>query len=196
MHNELSKYIPNNSISKIAKWIEILQIDLKFVKPRITKLGDFKYSYKNGLQITINNNLNLYQTLITLVHEIAHAFVYKKYGAKIKAHGKEWKEMYKALMLNFLKPDVFPSDILSCLSLHIINPSASSNSDTDLVLILRKYDDENHYNISQIDFGQKFNFSGKIFVKEEKLRKRFKCLNTQNQRYYLFNPTTKIKIFK
>ena len=99
-------------------------------------------------------------------------------------------------MLNFLKLDVFPSDILSCLSLHIINPSASSNSDTDLVLILRKYDDENHPNISQIDFGQKFNFSGKIFVKEEKLRKRFKCLNTQNQRYYLFNPTTKIKIFK
>ena len=196
MYNELSKYIPKNSISRIAKWIEILQIDLKFVKTRTTKLGDFKYSNKNGLQITINNDLNLYQTLITLVHEIAHAFVYKKYGSKIKAHGKEWKEMYKALMLNFLKPDVFPCDILSCLSLHIINPSASSNSDTDLVLILRKYDDENHYNISQIDFGQKFNFSGKIFVKEEKLRKRFKCLNTQNHRYYLFNPTTKIKIFK
>ena len=119
-----------------------------------------------------------------------------KIWVKNKGHGREWKEMYKALMLNFLKPNIFPSDILSCLSLHIINPSASSNSDTDLVLILRKYDDENHCNISQIDFGQKFNFSGKIFVKKEKLRKRFKCLNTQNQRYYLFNPTTKIKIFK
>ena len=196
MHNELSKYIPKNSISRIAKWIEILQIDLKFVKTRSTKLGDFKYNNTNGLQITINNDLNFYQTLITLVHEIAHAFVYKKYGSKIKAHGKEWKEMYRALMLNFLKPDIFPSDILSCLSLHMINPSASSNSDTDLVLILRKYDDENHYNISQIDFGEKFNFSGQIFVKEEKLRKRFKCLNTQNHKYYLFNPTTKIKIFK
>ena len=196
MHNELSQYIPENSISRIIKWIEMLKIELKFVKPRTTKLGDFRYSFKNGLQITINNDLNLYQTLITLVHEIAHAFVYKKYGLKIKAHGKEWKEMYKALMLNFLKPDVFPSDILSCLSSHIINPSASTSSDTDLVLILRKYDDENHYNISQIDFGQKFNFSGKIFVKKEKLRKRFKCLNTENQRYYLFNPTTKIKIVK
>ena len=46
MHNELSKYIPKNSIYRIAKWIEILQIDLKFVKPRITKLGDFRYNYK------------------------------------------------------------------------------------------------------------------------------------------------------
>ena len=196
MYNELSKYIPKNSISRIAKWIEILQIDLKFVKPRITKLGDFRYNYKNGLQITVNNDLNPYQTLITLVHEIAHAFVYKKFGSKVKAHGKEWKEMYKALMLNFLKPNIFPSDILSCLSLHIINPSASSNSDSDLVLILRKYDDKNHCNISQIDFGEKFYFSSKIFIKEEKLRKRFKCFNTENQRYYLFNPTTKIKIFK
>ena len=196
MYNELSRYLPEDSIPRIIKWIESLQIDLKFVKPRITKLGDFRYSYKNGLQITINNDLNPYQTLITTVHEIAHAFVYKKFGSKVKAHGKEWKEMYKILMLNFLKPNIFPSDILSCLSLHIINPSASSNSDTDLVLILRKYDDENYSIISQIEFGEKFNFSGKIFVKEEKLRKRFKCLNTQNQRYYLFNPTTKIKIFK
>ncbi len=196
MYNELSRSLPKDSIFRIIKWIESLQIDLKFVKPRITKLGDFRYNYKNGFQITINNDLNPYQTLITTVHEIAHAFIYKKFGSKVKAHGKEWKEMYKILMLNFLKPNIFPSDILSCLSLHIINPSASSNSDTDLVLILRKYDDENYYNISQIEFGEKFNFSGKIFVKEEKLRKRFKCLNTQNQRYYLFNPTTKIKIFK
>ena len=196
MYNELSRYLPKDSIFRIITWIERLQIDLKFVKPRNTKLGDFRYNYKNVLKITINNDLNPYQTLITTVHEIAHAFVYKKFGSKVKAHGKEWKEMYKNLMLNFLKPNIFPSDILSSLSLHIINPSASSNSDIDLVLILRKYDDENHCNISQIDFGQKFNFSGKIFVKKEKLRKRFKCLNTQNQRYYLFNPTTKIKIFK
>ena len=196
MYNELSRYLPEDSIFRIIKWIESLQIDLKFVKPRVTKLGDFRYNYKKGLQITINNDLNPYQTLITTVHEIAHAFVYKKFGSKVKAHGKEWKEMYKALMLNFLKPNIFPSDILSCLSLHIINPSASSNSDADLVLILRKYDDKNHYNISQIDFGEKFYFSGKIFIKEEKLRKRFKCLNTQNQRYYLFNPTTIIKLFK
>lgn len=196
MYNELSRYLPEDSIFRIIKWIESLQIDLKFVKPRITKLGDFRYNYKNGLQITINNDLNPYQALITLVHEIAHAFVYKKYGSKIKAHGKEWKAMYKDLMINFLKPDIFPRDILSCLSLHIINPPASSNSDSDLVLILRKYDHKNHYNISQIEFGEKFNFSGKIFIKEEKLRKRFKCLNTQNQRYYLFNPTTIIKIYK
>ena len=196
MYNELSRHLPKDSIFRIIKWIESLQIDLKFVKPRITKLGDFRYNYKNGLQITINNDLNPYQALITTVHEIAHAFVYKKFGSNVKAHGKEWKEMYKGLMLNFLKPNIFPSDILSCLSSHIINPFASSNSDTELVLILRKYDDENHHNISQIDFGEKFNFSGKIFVKVEKLRKRFKCLNTQNQRYYLFNPTTKIKILK
>ena len=194
MYNELSKYIPKNSIPRIAKWIEILQIDLKFVKPRITKLGDFRYNYKNRLQITINNNLNLYQTLITLVHEIAHAFVYKKYGPKIKGHGKEWKAMYKDLMINFLKPDIFPSDILSCLSLHIINPAASSNSDTDLVLILRKYDDNNHYNISQIDFKNLIFLEN--ICEKRKIKKRFKCLNTQNQRYYLFNPTTKIKNIK
>ena len=46
MYNELSRYIPKDSIFRIITWIERLQIDLKFVKPRNTKLGDFKYSYK------------------------------------------------------------------------------------------------------------------------------------------------------
>ena len=49
--------------------------------------------------------------------------------------------------------------------------------------------------MSQIDFDKNLIFLENICEKR-KIKKRFKCLNTQNQRYYLFNPTTKIKIFK
>ena len=89
MFPDLSLYIPKESIPLISKWINELDISLKFVLPRNTKLGDYRYDNKKGNQITINNDLNPYATLITLTHEIAHAFVFKRYGANHQPHGKE-----------------------------------------------------------------------------------------------------------
>ena len=92
MLSDLSLYIPKKSVPLISKWIDELDTSLKFVLPRNTKLGDYKYDNKKGSQITINNDLNQYATLITLTHEIAHAFVLKKYGSNHQPHGKEWKK--------------------------------------------------------------------------------------------------------
>ena len=194
MFSNLSLYIPKESIPLISKWIYELNISLKFVLPRNTKLGDYKYDNKNGNQITINNDLNAYATLITLTHEIAHAFVFKRYGSNHQPHGKEWKKMYKSLMLNFLKPEIFPHNILAALSAHMINPSASSSNDINLILSLREYDSKKSLTIDQIKLGEKFLYSGRLFVKHSYLRKRIKSLEVKSQKIYLFNPITKIEI--
>ena len=73
-----NKYIPLQSISQIEFWVKDLDVDIKVVRSRKTKLGDFKV--QNGkMSISINCNLNQYAFLITLTHELAHAFIYKKY---------------------------------------------------------------------------------------------------------------------
>ena len=194
MFPDLSLYIPEESIPLIRKWINELDISLKFVLPRNTKLGDYKYDNKNGNQITINNDLNSYATLITLTHEIAHAFVFKRYGSNHQPHGIEWKKMYKSLMLNFLKPKIFPHNILAALSAHMINPSASSSKDVNLILSLRECDFKKSLTIDEIKLGEKFLYSGRLFVKHSYLRKRIKSLEIKSQKIYLFNPITKIEI--
>ena len=192
----LQNKIPKDSISLISKWIKELNIKLKFVNKRLTKLGDFRYDTENGFTITINNNLNQYSSLITLTHEIAHAFVFSKYGNNIKPHGREWKLIYKKLIINFLHPKIFPNDVLSPLSLYMINPSASTANNLDLVMSLRNYDTEIKPTVSQIDIGERFLYSNKVFVKEELLRKRIKCREIDRNKFYLFNPLTEIKIIK
>ena len=194
MFSNLSFYIPKESIYLISKWIDELDISLKFVLPRNTKLGDYKYDNMKGSQISINNDLNQYATLMTLTHEIAHAFVFKRYGPHHQPHGKEWKKMYKSLMLNFLKPKIFPRNILTSLSAHMINPSASSSNDINLILSLREYDSKKTLTIDQIKLGEKFLYSGRLFVKHSYLRKRIKSLEIKSQKIYLFNPVTKIEI--
>ena len=192
MSTSLIKFIPKNSIQLIEKWINKLNIDLKFVNPRKTKLGDFRFDNINGYQITVNNDLNIFSSLITLTHEIAHAFVYNKYQNKVKPHGEEWKESYKSLMLNFFSLDIFPEDILSSLAKYLINPSASTSNDINLSLILRKYDINKSLTVNDVELGEKFIYSNKNFVKVKKLRKRIKCYDEKNKKFYLFNPITKI----
>ena len=192
MSTSLIKFIPKNSIQLIEKWINKLNIDLKFVNPRKTKLGDFRFDKINGYQITINNDLNMFSSLITLTHEIAHAFVHKKHQNGVSPHGKEWKDKYKSLMLNFFYLEIFPEDIFSSLAKHLISPPASTSYDINLSLILRKYDVNKSLTVNDIQFGEKFVYSSKIFVKVRKLRKRIKCYNEKNKKFYLFNPLAKI----
>ena len=103
------------------------------------------------------------------------------------------EKMYKSLMLNFLKPKIFPYNILPALSAHMINPSASSSNDINLILSLREYDSKKSLTIDQIKLGEKL-YSGRLFVKHSYLRKRIKSLEVKSQKIYLFNPITKIEI--
>ena len=97
-------------------------------------------------------------------------------------------------MLNFLTPQIFPQNILVSLSAHMIKPTASSSNDINLILSLREYDSEKSLTIDQIKLGEKFLYSGRLFVKHSYLRKRIKSLDIKSQKIYLFNPITKIEI--
>lgn len=189
MYN-LSKFIPSKSYLKICQWIQELDITIKLSKPRKTKIGDFKVVNGNFI-ISINNDLNQYSFLITLVHELAHAYVYKDYKNNVQPHGLEWKQIFKDMLLNFITPDYFPEDILEVLSLYVINPKASTFSDYKLVSALRKYDKKKHKILSELESGSVFHVlsnSKKIFIKGVRIRKRFECVEKKTNRKYLFHP--------
>jgi hypothetical protein len=189
---DFKNYIPHLAFPIITKWINEININVKFVNYRKTKLGDYRFR-NNQHFITVNNNLNKYAALITLTHEIAHAFTFAEFGKTIKPHSNQWKENFKKLMLNFFDYNIFPDEVLCALSRHLINPSASTTNDEFLSLTLRKYDSEISLSISEINYGDEFTYSGKKYIKYQKMRKRIKCLNLDNNRIYLFNPITQIK---
>ena len=104
----LAKYIPAKSIEVIAQWIYHFNFKLKIKKSRTTKYGDYRPPMKNtNHQITINNDLNEYAFLITLIHEIAHLSNWEKHKSKVKPHGEEWKSEFKTLMDHFLNEEVY-----------------------------------------------------------------------------------------
>jgi SprT protein len=185
-------FVAKDSITLLECWIEELNVQVIISKPRKTKLGDFKVVNRR-MVISINNNLNKYSFLITIIHELAHAFVFKKYKNSVKPHGRIWQEIYKSMMLNFLSPTFFPEDILKVLSTHIILPKASTFSDVELVKVLKKYNDVISLTVSDIEIGKPFKLSnGKSFIKGVKLRKRFRCVEQQTNKVYLFHPFAEV----
>ena len=188
--NTFHSFVPPESSVTLQAWIDELCVDLMIVSPRRTKLGDFS-ARKGILYISVNNNLNPYSFLITLTHELAHAFVYTKHSNKVLPHGEQWKATFKAMLLNFLH--LFPEDINKVLSLYLLNPKASTFTDVRLSTVLRKYDKQKGITITDILEGDKFSTSnGKEFQKGKKLRKRFTCKEKDTNRVYLFHPLTEV----
>lgn len=191
----LSKYIPENAVEIIYSWIMQYKFHLRISRSRATKLGDYRPPVrKHTHKISINYNLNKYAFLITLVHEIAHLIVWDKYKKSVKPHGKEWKTEFKYLMSNFFENKIFPKDLSDALLVYLENAFASSVSDLDLTRILNNYNNKSDFILLE-ELPQNTVFkihNGRIFKKQEKLRKRYRCLCLENKKEYLFNPLAQV----
>lgn len=193
---ELFQYIPENSHAYIAQLIKNDHLVINIKNERKTRHGDYKQLSTNQYQITINNNLNQYRFLITLVHEIAHFEAYQKYKRFIKPHGNEWKHTFQRLMLPLINPDVFPSDVLPLLANHFRNPKASSDTDVQLSQALRRYDLVNNKTyIHELQLGTRFKIhNGRAFKRGQKRTKRYECLEISSGKLYLFNANAEVDI--
>ncbi|MDG1110179.1 MAG: SprT-like domain-containing protein [Polaribacter sp.] len=185
--------MPEKAIPFVQFLIDEHHFTLKTVTQRQTKHGDFRQLPSGRFQITVNNNLNKHQFLLTLVHEIAHHVTHQKFG-RVQPHGQEWKTVFQHLMLPFLRPDIYPEKILSLLAKYLQNAKASTDSDVKLSLALKgNRAEKGKYFIFDLDFGNVFSFKDILYKKGNKRRTRYECLNLKNKKVYLFNQNVEVK---
>lgn len=194
----LEKYIPEPAVVPVFELIKSNNIYFKIVNERVTRHGDYRKMPNGQHQITVNGTLNIYRFLITLIHEIAHLEAFRRYGTSIKPHGLEWKRTFQELMLPFLRPEVFPAQLLPLLARHFRNPKASSDTDTKLSLALKQFDPKNGKNyIFELPFGAHFRlYNGRIFKRGSQRVKRFECVEIKTGKTYLFNPNAEVELLE
>ena len=115
---------------------------------------------------------------------------------RIKPHGKEWKQTFQHLMLPFLCPEIFPSELLPLLANHFKNPKASSDTDTQLTLALKQFNEDNDKTyVFELLLNQTFKlYNGKVFKRGNKRRKRYECVEVKSGKLYLFNPNAEVEV--
>jgi len=99
-------------------------------------------------------------------------------------------------MLPFINPNVFPLELLPLLAKHFKNPKASSDTDTQLALALKQFDEPNDKTfVFEIPLGQTFKlYNGRMFKKGKKRVKRYECLEISTGKMYLFNPNAEVEL--
>lgn len=192
------KYIPEEAVRSVKLLFKGEDVIVIVKKERKTRFGDYRMLPNGGHQITINDSLNPYRFLITLVHEFSHYKAYRKFGAKIKPHGKEWKATFKYFMLPFLNPSIFPLELLPILANHLKNPKASTATDVKLLLALKQYDANTNKNyIFEVPYGSLFTLKDGRTFKMGKCRvKRYECTDISNGMLYLISPHAEVDIYK
>jgi len=191
----LIKYIPEASIDYICDITANYKLSIKITNPRKSKLGDYRSPIKDNIhQITINNNLNKYAFLITLLHEIAHLLNWQKHKNKVSPHGKEWQNEFKKLLSDMVFFNIFPDDIKNALIICFFKKTNFSNSlCLPLDNALRNYSEIKFTRLIDVPNCNTFTLTnGQTFIKIEKLRKRFKCKDIKTGKLYLVNPLAKI----
>lgn len=198
MQDNLITQVPEEAIPLLEKLLANESLVVNVKNERKTRHGDYRRLPNGCHQITINNNLNRYRFLITLIHEIAHFEAYQQYGKFIKPHGIEWKRTFQHLMLPFIQPSIFSSELLPLLAKHFKNPKASSDTDAALAVALKRYDAPNDKTfIFEIPEGKNFKlYNERIFQKGKKRRKRFECVEVKTGKLYLFNPNAEVELIE
>lgn len=159
----------------------------KLRRARQSKVGDFSCKHGQTPQITVNEDLHPYLFLITYVHEVAHLHVHEQYGHKVEAHGEEWKSKFRELLIPVMNTEVFPEKLLKGLKRHMVNPKASTFSDTGMTELLRDADPKwsRATLLSEIPEGSLFGLHGRWFRKGALQRTRVLCLELKTRRKYL-----------
>ena len=200
LSQKIERFVPSGYALVLAEYIINHKIRFKVVKPRATKLGDYRAPFGDQKRhiITINSDLNKFSFLITALHEIAHLHNYVEHGRKVAPHGVEWKNAFAKLLHPLLVDETMPHDVKLALRNTVKNVKASSCSDTALSRVLQRYDTQkdNSIALENLKLGASFALKGNSFQKGEKRRTRYLCIDTSSQKQYLVHALAMVEIIE
>ena len=160
---------------------------VRLARPRRTKLGDHRPPGRGRGEhrISINDDLNPYAFLTTLLHEIAHVATWERherhrprYGRRVRPHGPEWQAEFAGLVEPVVALGVLPDDVTAALGRTLVRPAAATCSDRELLLALGRYDQvaPGLVRVEEIATGGWFRLaSGAMFRAGRTLRTRRQC---------------------
>ena len=183
-YDTVRKHLPSSTWKYVLDLLQGYPVVVQVVPHRVTKLGDYRPPRLGEFwhRITVNEDLNVYAFLVTLLHEIAHlrvAAMQLKGTKKYKPHGIEWKKEFTKLVEPIIEGSMVPRDLCVALAATLQRPRAATCSDRLLTLALSQYDQivDNCVHVDQLEVGSCFQLQdGRQFILGDRVRSRYRCI--------------------
>lgn len=188
----LALHLPEATAGYVDSLLAVRPIAVRVSRPRRTKLGDHRPPRRGDRShhVSVNEDLNPFAFLTTLLHEIAHADVWeqaRRRWRRPRPHGPEWKLAFARLVEPVVAEKWLPDDVAEALASYMENPAAMSCSDRGLVLTLARYDANAmaRTRVEDLAMGRLFRVeSGQVFRLGRRVRTRFLCVDTATGEEY------------
>jgi hypothetical protein len=191
----LKRYLPEASLPVVMGWLRDYDVLVKISGRRASKLGDYRPPAAVPYhRISVNRDLQPYEFLITLTHEIAHMMAWEKYHGRLKPHGKRWQDQYASLLRELTGKGIFPADLEPLIADHLARPGSYSKGNLVLARALHARNaPSNLILLEDLPENSRFQLpDGRQFVKQQRLRKWFRCQHVANGRTYRVSPVAAV----
>ena len=119
----ISEHVPLEFRAYLQELLAMKRIVVSVVPPRKTRCGDYRKRACGEHFITVNATDNQLSFVLTLLHELAHAFT--PLTEDSKPHDKFWKLMFANLLIDCF--GFFPPQLSAYLNLLACNPPSSKD---------------------------------------------------------------------
>lgn len=188
----LEQYLPENTLPFLKKWFANYYIHIKITKNRNSKLGDYRKLPDKSHQITVNSTLDKQLFFFVLTHELAHLIAFEKFNNRISAHGKEWKDTFREMLLESI--DIYTDDLKPIIRRFSSNPKANFMASPELVRYFHIENPEDQFVfVEDLSVKDNFHYKGDQYEILEKKKKLYLCINLNNSKKYLFRSLAKVE---
>lgn len=190
--DDLRPRLPAAAADYVAEVIRAHRCEVRLSRPRRTKLGDHRPPgrARPRHRITINEDLNPYAFLTTLLHEVAHAATWERHRRRWlppRPHGPEWQREFAALLEPVVTTAILPADVRDALAGAMRGAAAATCSDRGLALALSRYDPPRPglVRVEELAAGALFRTDcGTVFRAGDIVRTRRQCFESRTGAEY------------
>jgi len=183
--------LPPGVAGYVGELLRRQPVEVRLARPRRTKLGDHRPPARNLAvhRITVNDDLNPYAFLTTLLHEIAHAVTWERHRGRrrLRPHGPEWQAEFGGILKPVVGRGILPTVVEAALARSLSGAAAATCSDRGLVLALAKFDLPPVGHVRVEDLAERAVFrapNGAVFRAGRRLRTRRQCFELRTGREY------------
>ena len=199
----LSDYLPKGAVEPVYAFLNRYSVHLHITRRRSSKLGDYRWPQQrhNYHEISVNGDMNRYQFLMVLLHEMAHLNTHQRHGHEVQPHGHEWQEQYRLQLNEYIA--CFPPDLAALITQYTAHIPLSRTIEKKIDAQLRHYDSDynpsDNITLDQLEPGTLFRIAEKpekLFRSVERRRTRWICIALDDQKKYLVSGSARVIIIK